>query len=957
MTSYHQSPGATAYSFGPFRFVPQRQSLHCDGQPVRIGGRALDILTLLVRRAGEPVSKNELLTFCWPSTYVHEDNLKVNVATLRKILADGSDEPFIATVPGRGYRFVGNVNIAEMEAPRPESLPTQALPPLQLENVIGRADELKHLSDAISRSKCVTIVGPGGMGKTTMALAVAHHVQSRYAQGVSFIDLSAVGDAQYVTAAIAAGVGAKQRSEDTLLEIMAVLYDKHTLLILDNCEHLTPTVQSVVDRLLRALPKVTILATSREPLGLVEEELYRLPNLAIPGPKEGCTASDAMRFAAVRLFVSRAAARAPFDLTDDQAPTASAICRRLDGIPLAIEMVANKATTYGLKNLDELLEQRLLSLSNGERTAPLRHQTMLATLDWSYRLLSDDEAAFLRSLSVFAGLFRLPDVSAIAAANGLDPLKAHGLVERLIDKSLIYVSSQHGERNLRLLESTRAFAMERLRDAGEHSEVHRLHARRVLALFEEATEALENSDKELWMGEYAHRINDARNAMNWAFGQGGDQMIGIRLTASLIPLWNELSSLSEMQSRVERSLLAAREIAHCPKELTMKLIAARASGMTFAQHLPLETEKAWKECYSLGVESKDKKYQIFGLWGLCSFLIFNGRPREGIERLQEFVALTEAESDSTAVDEATRMIATAEIYIGETASARSKLEHLAAKNRRMSDPVRFARFQAERGVAVRCTLSLALWASGEVSLANQVALAAVERAEISGHVVSHFTALAVFAVPVSFWSGEYDFTSRFLEAIDIIGQREDLGMWREACAFYACALRAKRGELHAATEMIVKLKELVSRNVLRAPMHYCMTADALLAAGELEEARTHIEQAEKLAFEQDANWCLPEILRVSALIDLEDGQLEKAERLLRQAIARAVKIGGRALQLRAELSLSQKFEREGQSTTALKLLRSACSNFSAAETFPELIDARKRVEVLERSLVELAAVR
>ncbi|MFI0843058.1 ATP-binding protein [Mesorhizobium sp. IMUNJ 23232] len=948
MVSPSPEPDNKTYIFGPFRLLPKRQLLLREGLPVRIGGRALDILTLLAHRSGEVVSKTELLEFCWPSTFVHESNLKVNIAALRRVLSEGGTESYIATVAGRGYRFVAHVDVEQTEAPAPARLvATPARPLLKHPTVIGRSDEIECLATKLANTRCVTIVGPGGVGKTTIALAVAHHVLANYPHGVCFIDLSTVGDPQYATAAIAAGVGARQRSEDTLSEIIELVHDRQMLLILDNCEHLSSTMTAIVNRLLESLPTVTLLATSREPLRSVFEQVHRLPSLDVPPADQGVTAKSALEFGAVHLFVTRAQQRGKYVLSDADAPLVSAICRRLDGIPLAIELAATKTFTFGVPTLLTMLEQRFLLLSNGERLAPLRQQTLLATLDWSYRLLSDDEAALLRLLSVFAGVFRLQDAIAMSEVAAFDATQTIDALERLTNKSLVYADYQDGSIRYRLLESTRAYAAERLEDAGERDSGLRRHARHILALFERAAEELESREKRDWMADYADRVDDLRNAMSWSFGKTGDRMLGIRLTAAAIPLWYELSSLSEMQSRVERALLAARELGDCPTDLTMKLVAARASGMSFAQHLALSTEAAWNECYTLGVEAKNIKYQLFGLWGLAAHLIYVGRPLEGIDRLRQFIALAEAQADWSAVDEGQRMMALAEMYVGKVSSARQRLEILAARYHRPSEPVRFARFQAERGVAIGCSLALVLWVSGEPGRAMQVAREAVERADASGHVVSQSNALAVFAVPITLWSGDYESCARFLVMLEENGRREDIGIWREWFHFFKSALRAKRQEPGAAAEMKARLDDLIAaRNLLRAPMHYSMVAEALLDAGALKDARVVIENAHALATEQVANWCLPEILRIAGLVELRSGDAGKAERLLRRSIAEASTIGALTLELRAALSLSAKLEGDGHHAEAFNLLEASCAKFREDGAFADLKEARARLRTL-----------
>lgn len=957
MVSNSPEPDNKTYIFGPFRLLPKRQLLLREGLPVRIGGRALDILTLLARQSGEVVSKTDLLEFCWPSTFVHESNLKVNIAALRRVLSSGGSESYIATVAGRGYRFTAHVDVQRVEASVPtRSVATQSRPPLKNPYVIGRSDEIECLARKLTDTRCVTIVGPGGVGKTTIALAVAHHVLASYAHGVCFIDLSTVGDPQYATAAIAAGVGARQRSEDTLSEIIELLRDRQMLLILDNCEHLSSTMTAIVNRLLEGLPAITLLATSREPLRSLSEQVHRLPSLDVPTVDQVVTAKSALEFGAVRLFVTRAQERGKYVLSDSDAPLVSAICRRLDGIPLAIELAATKTFTFGVPTLLTMLEQRFLLLSNGERMAPLRQQTLLATLDWSYRLLSEDEATLLRFLSVFAGMFRLQDAVAVTEAAGFAATQTIDALERLTSKSLVYADYQDGSLRYRLLESTRAYAAERLRDEGERDKVFQRHGEHVRALFERATEELEWREKRDWMADYADRVDDLRNAISWSFGKTGDRMLGIRLTAAAIPLWYELSSLSEMQSRVERALLAAREIGNCPTDLTMKLIAARASGMSFAQHLALDTEEAWTECYALGVEARDVKYQLFGLWGLAAHLIYTGRPLQGIDRLHQFIALAEAQADWLAVDEGQRMMALAEMYVGKVQSARQRLETISTRYQAPGDPVRFARFQAERGVAVKCSLALVLWVSGEPSRAMRVAREAVERAEASGHVVSQSNALAVFAVPITLWSGDYESCARFLSMLEENGRREDIGIWREWFHFFRSALRAKRREPGAAAEMKTKLDDLIAaRNLLRAPMHYSMVAEALLDAGALNDARVTIEKAHALATEQVANWCMPEILRVSGLVALRSGDANKAETLLERALAEASAIGAFTLELRAALALACKLEVDGYPNRAFDLLDRSCAKFQDDDVFADLKEARARLGVLRPTSGKRAA--
>jgi predicted ATPase/DNA-binding winged helix-turn-helix (wHTH) protein len=947
MVTSPSKPDDEAYLFGPFRLIPSRQLLLRDGLPVPIGGRALDILTLLARRPGEVVTKADILKFCWPDVFVHESNIKVNVAALRRALSERPGKPYIATVTGRGYRFVAQVDVERTETPaagRPAAMPSRALKqPL----IIGRSQELESIAQKLASARCITIVGPGGVGKTTIALAVAHHVQRNYPDGVSFVDLSSVGDAQYAAAAIAAGVGVRQRSEDALSEIIALIQDRQMLLILDNCEHLNATMTRIVNRLLEAVPTLALLATSREPLWSKAEEIYRLSSLDVPTTEAAAAAKTAMEFSAVRLFIKRAQERGRYVLSDADAPDVSAICRHLDGLPLAIELVASKVFAYGISTLLTMLEQKFLLLGNRERTAPLRQQTFLATLDWSYRLLSEDEAALLRLLSVFAGGFRRQDAIAMSQTAGLDAAQTIDALERLTSKSLVYAERQGGVRTYRLLNSTRAYAVERLEGTGEREAALQRHATYVLSLFETAADELDSRDSREWMADYAERVDDLRNAMIWAFDVPGDRMLGIRLTVAAIPLWYELSSLGEMQSRVERALLASRDIGDCPTDLILKLMAAKASGMSFSQHLAA-TEAAWQECYELGVKTGSVKYELFGLWGIASHHVYVGRIMEGIECFHKFIALAESQNDASAVDEGLRSLAQSEIYVGKIRSARQRLEVLAARYQQPSEPVQLARFQAEKGVAIRCSLAHALWAAGEPVRALQVMREAIERTDVSGHIVSQSNALARFAIPIAFWTGDFVTCGDFLTLLEENGRSEDIGMWREVCLFFRSALDAKRKVPGAAVAVRRHVDVLTSvGHSVRAPMHYSMAAEAFLDAGALEDARATIAVAHDFAHKQSAKWCLPEILRVEALIELQLGNAGEAEQLLRRAIAEASAIDALTLELRAALSLSAKLEGDGLIDEAFEVLRTVSARFGNSDVFADLEEAHDRLVQLQ----------
>jgi DNA-binding winged helix-turn-helix (wHTH) protein len=403
-----------AVSFGPFRLLPAQQLLLEGEAPVRLGSRALDILIALVERAGELVTKNELMTRVWPDTVVEESNLKVHVAGLRRALGDGQPgRRYLANVPGRGYRFVAPVNLAELKehlvpkSAAPERVRAHNLP-LSKSRALGRAETIGVLRDLLPRQRFITIVGAGGIGKTTVALALAEAIVPAYEHGIWFVDLAPLDDPQFVSTTLASTLGLAVRSENAATGLVDFLRDRRMLIVLDNCEHVIGAAAALAEQLLGGAPGVHILATSREPLRARGERAHRLLPLEIPPDPSRLRSSEAGVYASVQLFVERAAAIVDgFELSDRDAPVVADICRKLGGIPLAIELAAARVDAFGVQQLSALLDDRFRILNQGERTAQPRHRSLVATFDWSYGYLPENERAVLRRLAVFAGTFTL----------------------------------------------------------------------------------------------------------------------------------------------------------------------------------------------------------------------------------------------------------------------------------------------------------------------------------------------------------------------------------------------------------------------------------------------------------------------------------------------------------------------------------------------------------------------
>jgi predicted ATPase/DNA-binding winged helix-turn-helix (wHTH) protein len=506
-------------TFGPFRFFPGQQLLLEGETAVRLGSRALAILTALVERPGELVSKDELTARVWPNTVVEESNLKVNVAVLRRALHEGQPgRRYIATVSGRGYRFVAPVEHAEPgtlsvpqspAAKRPHNLPASST------RTIARGDAIHALLRLLQRHRLVTIVGPGGIGKTTVALAAAETHIAAYAHGVWFVDLAALADPQLVPRAVASALGLMIHSENVLAGLAACLRDKQMLIVLDSCEHVIDAAASLVEQIIGGATGVHMLATSREPLRVKAERVHRLPPLESPPSAPGLTAAEALGFAAVQLFVERASESLEnFQLSDADAPVVADICRKLEGIALAIELAAMRVDSFGVRELSAFLDDRFRLLRQGRRTALSRHRTLAAALDWSYEFLPETERTILRRLSVFAGAFTLDSATAVIAGSGILGPEVVESLANLVAKSLVSADVGGAVAQYRLLDTTRAYALQKLSESGELEALEQRHADHHQNLFEQAEVGSQTQPIAEWLAEYGREFDDIRSALN-----------------------------------------------------------------------------------------------------------------------------------------------------------------------------------------------------------------------------------------------------------------------------------------------------------------------------------------------------------------------------------------------------------------------------------------------------------
>jgi len=465
--------------FGPFELSSRERMLRSDGVVLPLGGRALDILIYLAERPGEVIAKQELMDHVWSDVTVEEGSLRVHVAAIRKALGDGQfGNRYIANIKGRGYSFVGTVEpLADGTESRNDKFRQQGRLPVRPIMMIGRETVVSEVSDKLRNERFVTLLGPGGIGKTTIALAVGRAATEEFGGQVHFVDLGSLTDPHHVARAVATSLGLALKSKDPGLELVDFVRSRKLLIILDSCEHVIETVALLAEQLYRQTEEIHVLTTSRELLKVAGEHCYRVRPLDYPpnGPEQ--TANAVLRYPAAQLFVQRVAARAgSFVLTDKEAPFVAEMCRKLDGLPLAIKLAAEQVAALGIKNTVARLVSRLELLRLSHRTAVPRHRTLKATLDWSYDLLSDGERIVLRRIAPFVGHFTLEGARYVAGEIGAGTGEIFDAIAGLVEKSLIAIQIDETQEQYRLLDTTRAYALEKLEEHAELDVVFRRHA-------------------------------------------------------------------------------------------------------------------------------------------------------------------------------------------------------------------------------------------------------------------------------------------------------------------------------------------------------------------------------------------------------------------------------------------------------------------------------------------------
>ncbi len=546
--------------------------------------------------------------------------------------------------------------------------------PLQLTNLVGRDQDVAAIKALLGKNRLVTLIGSGGVGKTRCGLQVCAEMLESFSDGVWFVDLAPLSNPTLVPNVIASIFDVQEQPSQTMLALLIThLKNKQVLLLIDNCEHLIHEASKTAEAILRDCPKTSILTTSREILGVGGEAVYRMPSLSVPDNPKGLTAELALEYGSVALFVARAhAANAKFALTDEAAPTVAEICRRLDGIPLALELAAARVRVLSVSSLAQRLDERFKILTGGSRTALPRQQTMRALIDWSYDLLSEREQTIFRFFSIFSGAFTLDFATAVCAGDAIEDIEVLDLLTSLADKSLLNADHATDDVRYRMLESTRQYAHEKLVEHGEYEAIVRRHAQTYLAFAEELDQAWDATPDREWIARAETEMDNLRAALDWALGLRGEIEVGQRLAAARF--WEELA-----RAEGRRYLRAALELLtpETPRDLVGRLeIAASKIDSIFGQFKSAlaSAERALAIFQELGDEDGVAEAR------LCAgrALLFSARIPEGEEMLQAALARFRSSHNHKTTASALSSLGYARALEDDMPAARSLLKEAAA---------------------------------------------------------------------------------------------------------------------------------------------------------------------------------------------------------------------------------------------------------------------------------------
>ena len=920
-------------SFGSFQVLTSQRQLSRGGVPVTLGGRAFDLLNVLLERPGEVVTKENLTRRVWPNVVVVEAALRVQMSELRKALGDEEGgSGYIKTIPGRGYCLAAPVQRRRRRAD--EVRAHAVLPPLRW--MAGREPTVKLVSQALGANRLVTVAGPGGIGKTTVAIAVGHKLRDEHGLRVLFFDLGAVARGELLLAHMALQLGLG--GADPLSDLLLMLDDQRSLVVLDCCEHLIDGVSDLAGQLRANTKDCQVLCTSRETLSIPGERIINLPPLGYPVARPDLMAEEALQYPAIQLLCEAAAASwNEFALTDEDAPAAAEICRKLDGVALALGLAGARVGAFGMRVLAQLLDQSATLYWKGRRTAPDRQMSLAATLEWSYGLLDPREQSLLRALSTFAAGFDLAAAGAIGGATGeVDVIE---LLPALVAKSLVQVSLEAAGPLYRLLDMTRSFAREKVEASGETGLLTRRHADYVLSYLENIPQTFQPDPPDAQMAAHRRLVPELLAALAWSFGPAGDLDLALALAerAHLV-----LIPLLRMQEVRDWSGAALERLSDVNRGGRLELVfqGVRAlSALNLQQHDQAATDRSLELARELG----DKRSHVELCVEISALLINYGKMEPGLRMAEgaldpvdpavdvEFLAIAKANLARCLLrsSQPSRGVVEAE-------DAMRIFKNLAVEN--------LGQLALSTLNHCRGTYSALLWITGFPDRALAHARAALDDAEHLN--APTFLPVVNVAAQVYWWRGELPEIEPVVRSATALLENFRFSVYRPQVQFLLGATLMAKGETEAGAALLQMARGgagLVA--VVQASLEL---AKWRLANGEVQEALADLQTAETISVKL-GNMLQTEIDRLTAEATAEHGEFATAKARIDRAFESTRRREARGLELRVAMSAVRVARRFGSDSAAVEDLRAVYERFT--EGF-DTVDAQAARQLLGAASVE-----
>lgn len=905
--------------FGPFELRPERELLLNSGVRVSLGSRALAILTLLAERPGEIVSIQEITEHVWPNLFVQENNLRVHMSSIRRALRAAVDcEVEIVNVPGRGYRLSADVTIETFGEDAHEESTCQSLrplpPPLQINRLIGRADAVAQVVEGLREHRLVTVVGPGGIGKTSVALAALNVLPANAA--ACFIDLTNCASVEHVAAAAAAALQSPMGRDTAPSVLVERLRRIEILLVLDNCEHLIDVVARVAETLLQSCSQVRLLATSREPLRVPGEMQVHLQPLPIPAVAD--TPQAISKTPAVLLFEERLdAAAGGFSVTEDNARQVAAVCRSLDGLPLALELAAAAAPIVGLEALSSGLNRRLSLLAFGRRTLA-RHETLEAMLDWSFELLSPAERRVLNFLGAFRSSFDLTAAVSVASLGQDDESQTAQAVLQLAAKSLLLIEPSAQGVTYRLLETTKVYVRRKLLESGQTEIAARRHAEWVQGLLARAKTDWRRLERALWWDRYGNTIDDVRAALIWSLREGGDKRLGVSLTIASAPLWLGVSQFAEYNSWLEEALATLEVLGEAGGSEEVQLQIGLCVLLFNADRPGERFVRAATRVLRIGEKIGDPLARATGLWLLSGERALMADHPAALDLAQRMLISPASDSDPDLLSFARRVVALMTLRVGDVAKSATIGGEIVANL--PSQSAYGAALRYDHSTVARGNHAVTLAMQGRLESAKALAMEAAADAQRLRNPNSFSYVLSSAACPIMLWLGDYELARRYASLLANAAEANGFNYVAELAAWFSGIADLGLGNARGG---------LVLDWLSPPPPH---DKDVFITA---HAALCDVEAAAR-AEASPPHWATAEILRAHGEQKRHAGDTSGALELFERALKLSTAQGAGLWALRAATSLA----RLNGSGLATSHLEAALASIEGDDRYPDVRTAR-----------------